>query len=49
MSLVIEKWLDRIRGVLLCSWLGHKRNFRVWLGRYNPKHCRRCGKHISEW
>jgi len=41
--------ISKLIEFLVCRFIGHNRHFSVWAGRYNPRHCYRCNKHISLW
>ena len=38
-----------IKEKLICNRIGHARHTAFEKGRYQPKYCYRCGKHISNW
>ena len=40
---------NKFIGSTICALIGHSRYFSVWKGKYNPRYCKRCHKHIRLW
>lgn len=41
--------IEWIKEKLICNNIGHARHISFEKGRYQPKYCYRCGKHIRNW
>jgi len=42
----IIQWLEER---IICSIIGHARHTGFSKGKYQPKYCYRCGKHVRNW